>query len=189
MGVKSKTIHSLSQALGTGVVFLELQLKEYTAAFFTFRDSIFGSDFYGTTCLHGLHVTTGSTSFGILWCSLNNNEGYKEVHQYQKFWGYYWHLVDSIWISLFMLFYLRIIFKAISSIILVLNVELSVILFGTLVDIRTDVDPRNILPNMYTRWNYTCSIWFSRIRIRVSGRVQHGVSDSILFIIFHGGVF
>ena len=46
-----------------------------------------------------------------------------------------------------------------------------------------------ILPNMYTRWNYTCSIWFSRIRIRVSGRVQHGVSDSILFIIFHGGVF
>ena len=113
MGVKSKTIHSLSQALGTGVVFLELQLKEYTAAFFTFRDSIFGSDFYGTTCLHGLHVTTGSTSFGILWCSLNNNEGYKEVHQYQKFWGYYWHLVDSIWISLFMLFYLRIIFKVV----------------------------------------------------------------------------
>ena len=27
MGVKSKTIHSLSQALGTGVVFLELQLS------------------------------------------------------------------------------------------------------------------------------------------------------------------
>ena len=46
MGVKSKTIHSLSQALGTGVVFLELQLKEYTAAFFTFRDSIFGSDLF-----------------------------------------------------------------------------------------------------------------------------------------------
>ena len=113
MGVKSKTIHSLSQALGTGVVFLELQLKEYTAAFLTFRDSIFGSDFYGTTCLHGLHVTTGSTSFGILWCSLNNNEGYKEVHQYQKSWGYYWHLVDSIWMSLFMLFYLRIIFKVV----------------------------------------------------------------------------
>ena len=42
MGVKSKTIHSLSQALGTGVVFLELQLKEYTAAFLTFRDSIYG---------------------------------------------------------------------------------------------------------------------------------------------------
>jgi len=85
VGVKSRTIHSLSQALGTGVVFLELQLKEYTAAFFTFRDSIFGSDFYGTTCLHGLHVTTGSTSFGILRCSLNNDEGYKEVHQYQNF--------------------------------------------------------------------------------------------------------
>ena len=27
MGVKSKTIHSLSQALGTGVVFLELQFN------------------------------------------------------------------------------------------------------------------------------------------------------------------
>ena len=125
MGVKSKTIHSLSQALGTGVVFLELQLKEYTAAFLTFRDSIFGSDFYGTTCLHGLHVTTGSTSFGILWCSLNNNEGYKEVHQYQKSWGYYWHLVDSIWISLFMLFYLRIIFKVVLNKVTVNNLTIS----------------------------------------------------------------
>ena len=66
MGVKSKTIHSLSQALGTGVVFLVLQLKEYAAAFFTFTDSTFGSDFYGTTCLHGLHVTTGSRGFGMV---------------------------------------------------------------------------------------------------------------------------
>ena len=53
-------------ALGTGVVFLVLQLKEYNGAFFTFSDSTFGSDFYGTTCLHGLHVTTGSLGFGIL---------------------------------------------------------------------------------------------------------------------------
>ena len=66
MGVKSRTIHSLSQALGSGVVFLVLQLKEYAAAFFTFSDSTFGSDFYGTTCLHGLHVTTGSLGFGMV---------------------------------------------------------------------------------------------------------------------------
>ena len=107
--MKSRTIHSLSQALGTGVLFLVLQLKEYTAAFFTLSDSIFGSNFYGTTCLHGLHVTTGSLGFGILWCSLNKDKGYKEVHLYLKFWAYYWHLVDLIWISLFILLYLRII--------------------------------------------------------------------------------
>ena len=42
MGVKSRTIHSLCQALGSGVVFLVLQLKEYAAAFFTFIPLVTG---------------------------------------------------------------------------------------------------------------------------------------------------
>ena len=41
--------------------------------------------------------------------ALNKDKGYKEVHLYLKFWAYYWHLVDLIWISLFILLYLRII--------------------------------------------------------------------------------
>ena len=87
LGVKGRSSEGLSHALGTGILFLDLQLKEYTGAFFTLSDSIFGSDFYATTSLHGLHVTTGTLGFTNLACSLRKDKGYKEVHLYIKFWA------------------------------------------------------------------------------------------------------
>ena len=87
LGVKGRSVEALSQGIGTGVLFLGLQLKEYTAAFFTLSDSIFGSDFYGTTSLHALHVTTGTLGFSNLACSLRKDKGYKEVHLILKFWA------------------------------------------------------------------------------------------------------
>ena len=75
LGVKGRSSEGLSHALGTGILFLDLQLKEYTGAFFTLSDSIFGSDFYGTSGLHGLHVTTGLLGFSNLESSLNKDEG------------------------------------------------------------------------------------------------------------------
>ena len=87
LGVKGRSSEGLSHGLGTGILFLGLQLKEYTAAFFTLSDSIFGSDFYGTTSLHGLHVTTGTLGFTNLACSLRKDKGYKEVHLILKFWA------------------------------------------------------------------------------------------------------
>ena len=75
VGVKGRTNEALSHALGTALLFLVLQLKEYTAAFFTLSDSIFGSDFYGTSGLHGLHVTTGVLAFSNLEGQLNKDKG------------------------------------------------------------------------------------------------------------------
>ena len=75
VGVKGRTNEALSHALGTALLFLVLQLKEYTAAFFTLSDSIFGSDFYGTSGLHGLHVTTGVLGFSNLEGQLNKDKG------------------------------------------------------------------------------------------------------------------
>ena len=66
---------ALSQTVGTGLLFLVLQLKEYTTAFFTLSDSIFGSDFYGTSGLHGLHVTTGVVGFSNLEGQLKKDKG------------------------------------------------------------------------------------------------------------------
>ena len=87
LGVKARSLEALSQGLATGVLFLGLQLKEYTAAFFTLSDSIFGSDFYGTTSLHGLHVTQGTLGFSNVESSLRKDKGYKEVHLILKFWA------------------------------------------------------------------------------------------------------
>ena len=66
-GVRSRTLECVAQAIGSGVLFLYLQLKEYTTAFFTISDSMYGSAFYCTTGLHGLHVTIGTLAFIILW--------------------------------------------------------------------------------------------------------------------------
>ena len=85
LGVKGRSSEGLSQGLGTGSLFLGLQCKEYTGAFFTLSDSIFGSDFYGTTSLHGLHVTQGTLGFSNVELSLRKDKGYKEVHLILKF--------------------------------------------------------------------------------------------------------
>ena len=87
LGVKGRSSEGLSHALGTGILFLDLQLKEYTGAFFTLSDSIFGSDFYATTSLHGLHVTLGTLGFSKVGSSLRKDKGYKEVHLICKFWA------------------------------------------------------------------------------------------------------
>ena len=66
-GVRSRTLECVAQAMGSGVLFLYLQLKEYTTAFFTISDSFYGSGFYCTTGLHGIHVSIGTLAFIILW--------------------------------------------------------------------------------------------------------------------------
>ena len=87
VGIKGRSLEALSQGIASSTLFLGLQLKEYTAAFFTLSDSIFGSDFYATTSLHGLHVTLGTLGFSKVGSSLRKDKGYKEVHLYIKFWA------------------------------------------------------------------------------------------------------
>ena len=55
-GVRSRTLECVAQAIGSGVLFLYLQLKEYTTALFTISDSMYGTTFYTTTGLHGIHI-------------------------------------------------------------------------------------------------------------------------------------
>jgi cytochrome c oxidase subunit 3 len=42
-------------------LFTGLQYFEYTEAGFTMADSVYGSAFYASTGLHGLHVIVGTT--------------------------------------------------------------------------------------------------------------------------------
>jgi len=103
-GVKSRTLECMGQVIACGVLFLYLQLKEYTSAFFTISDSMYGSAFYCTTGLHGLHVTIGTLSFIILWFLIYYDHMYKELHLSLKLWAWYWHMVDIIWILLYFVF-------------------------------------------------------------------------------------
>ena len=39
--------------------------------------------------------------FILLWYSVITDKSYKELHSFLKVWSYYWHLVDIIWIVIF----------------------------------------------------------------------------------------
>jgi len=56
-------IEQLGQTISCGIVFLVLQIKEFFYSFVSISDCIFGSIFYFTTGLHGMHVIFGLLYF------------------------------------------------------------------------------------------------------------------------------
>jgi len=97
-------IENLGQIVSSTGLFLSLQLKEYTFAFFTISDSMYGTTFYTATGLHGVHVGFALLGYSVVYFLILDDKIYKELHLYLKLWAYYWHLVDVVWISLFILF-------------------------------------------------------------------------------------
>lgn len=87
------------------IVFTSLQYYEYSEAGFTISDSVFGSAFYASTGLHGLHVIVGTifimvAFFRILSYHLTNTH-----HQGYEASIIYWHFVDVVWLFLFIAVY------------------------------------------------------------------------------------
>ncbi len=87
------------------VVFTALQYYEYTEAPFSISDSVYGSAFYASTGLHGLHVIVG-TLFILVSCfrivsyhfSRRHNLGFESSIMY-------WHFVDVVWLFLYISVY------------------------------------------------------------------------------------
>jgi len=59
MGDKFPAIFSLILTVILGLCFLAIQYTEYIWSEFTIADSVFGTVFYMTTGLHGIHVLAG----------------------------------------------------------------------------------------------------------------------------------
>nr|QRH18113.1 cytochrome c oxidase subunit 3 [Blastocladiella sp.] len=85
--------------------FLGLQGVEYVNAPFTIADSVYGSTFYLSTGFHGLHVLIGTI---FLTVCLNRIMSYHLTAQHHLGFEYaiwYWHVVDVIWLFLFISVY------------------------------------------------------------------------------------
>lgn len=87
------------------IIFTALQYYEYSEAAFTISDSVYGSAFYASTGLHGLHVIVGTIFIAvgfarILYFQLTTNHhlGYEASILY-------WHFVDVVWLFLFIAVY------------------------------------------------------------------------------------
>jgi heme/copper-type cytochrome/quinol oxidase subunit 3 len=88
-----------------GIEFTIWQAYEYIKATFYIYDGIYGSTFYMTTGLHGLHVIVGTLFLVVCLVRLlklhfifNHHFGYEAAVRY-------WHFVDVVWIFLFLSIY------------------------------------------------------------------------------------
>lgn len=105
LGNKKKTLYQVFNTILLGLIFLCLQGLEYYWGEFTIADSVFGSIFYCTTSQHGLHVLIGVLFIITSFIRIYFDYITTTHHQNYEFAIYYWHLVDIIWIIVFILYY------------------------------------------------------------------------------------
>nr|YP_009937442.1 cytochrome c oxidase subunit III [Trigonopterus porg]QNT26965.1 cytochrome c oxidase subunit 3 [Trigonopterus porg] len=97
----SQSIKSLMITVTLGFYFTILQMYEYKEASFTMADSIYGSTFFMTTGLHGLHVIIGSLFLFICLARMYFNH-FSSVHHFGfEAAAWYWHFVDVVWLFLY----------------------------------------------------------------------------------------
>merc|ERR1711904_724912 len=87
-------------AFYAGLLFLNLQIKEYRLLGFYISDSFYSSTFYFVTGLHFSHVLVGIILLGLTFTSLYNVQLF-----YLNIQLFYWHFVEVIWLVLYLIFY------------------------------------------------------------------------------------
>nr|WMQ52327.1 cytochrome c oxidase subunit III [Ceutorhynchus albosuturalis] len=100
-----QSLQGLSFTVLLGFCFTLLQIFEYYEAPFTISDSIYGSTFFMTTGLHGLHVVIGSMFLFICLIRLYLNH-FSSMHHFGfEAAAWYWHFVDVVWLFLYISIY------------------------------------------------------------------------------------
>ena len=88
------------------VVFTGLQYYEYVEADFSIADSVFGTVFFCSTGLHGLHVIIGTLFIAVQFFRLLFHQITKSHHIGMESAIAYWHFVDVVWLFLYAFVYL-----------------------------------------------------------------------------------
>jgi cytochrome c oxidase subunit 3 len=87
------------------IIFTALQYYEYSEAGFTMSDSVYGTCFYASTGLHGLHVIIGTIFIAVGFFRILNYHLTDCHHQGMEASILYWHFVDVVWLFLFISIY------------------------------------------------------------------------------------
>lgn len=84
-----------------GAVFVANQAYEWVNLTTRWYSNAYGSVFFITTGLHGLHVFLGLVAMGFLLFRMRGTEG--DPGELATFQGvsYYWHFVDVVWVGLY----------------------------------------------------------------------------------------
>jgi cytochrome c oxidase subunit 3 len=87
------------------IIFTALQYIEYSEAGFTIADSVYGTVFFASTGLHGLHVIVGTIFILIGFLRILNYHLTDTHHIGHEAGILYWHFVDVVWLFLFIAVY------------------------------------------------------------------------------------
>jgi len=87
------------------IIFTGFQAFEYLESSFSFADSVFGTVFYASTGLHGMHVIVGTIFITVGFIRIINYHLTDSHHLGFEASILYWHFVDVVWIFLFIVVY------------------------------------------------------------------------------------
>lgn len=91
----------LLATIALGLAFLVNQIAEYATLDFRWDDDVYGSVYWGLTGLHSLHVTAGLCALGLLFIRATRARALEEVTSWAGGVSLFWHLVDVIWLVVF----------------------------------------------------------------------------------------
>ena len=105
-GGRRGAIGGMVATIGFALLFTALQGYEYREASFTIADSVYGSAFFCSTGLHGLHVLLGTLFIGVQLFRSVYHHHTQSHHVGLEGAIAYWHFVDVVWLALYGCVYL-----------------------------------------------------------------------------------
>ena len=87
------------------IIFTACQLVEFSTASFSIADSAFATTFYFGTSFHGIHVILGTVILIVAGLRLKNYYFTSGHHAGIESAIVYWHMVDVVWLFLFVVVY------------------------------------------------------------------------------------
>jgi cytochrome c oxidase subunit 3 len=98
-------LQALALTVIIALLFLAVQMLEYSHAPFAFSDGIYPSTFYMSTGFHGFHVFVGTIFLAVcLWRTQKRHFTSKSHFGFEAA-AWYWHFVDVVWLFLFVCVY------------------------------------------------------------------------------------
>lgn len=104
-GKRQLSLWLMISTIVLGALFLVNQMLEYAGFDFTVSSNAYGTIFYTITGFHALHVAAGLVALTIVvWVVFSRHSRVPSAHTL-RVTGYYWHLVDVVWVVVFLAVY------------------------------------------------------------------------------------
>lgn len=106
---RGQLVFGLALTIMLGVIFEGFQIHEYIKAYtefsLTLHSGIYGSTFFMLTGLHAWHVTVGVIMLTVILFRVLKGHFSSEHHFGFEAVAWYWHMVDVVWLFLFIFVY------------------------------------------------------------------------------------